>query len=123
MAMRAVRARQLAMAAMTVYCSGCAGWRVQQVPPKELLKDKSIEAVRVTRADKSKVEIYGPSILGDSIIGHPTDRAIARLVMPISQVETIATRYKSVGKTMLAGLAVLGAVGAYALLQSLNQGY
>ena len=121
--MRAVRARQLAMAAAVVYLSGCAAWRVQQVPPKELLKDKSIEAVRVTRADKSRVEIYNPTILGDSIIGHPTDRAIARLVMPISQVETIATRYHSVPKTMLAGLAVLGAVGAYALLQSLNQGY
>ena len=121
--MRAVRARRLAMAAVVLFSSGCAAWRVQQVPPKELLKDKSIEAVRVTRADKSTVEIYSPSILGDSIIGHPTDRAIARLVMPLSQVETIATRYHSVPKTMLAGLAVLGAIGAYALLQSLNQGY
>lgn len=121
--MRAVRARRVFLAVTVALLSGCAGWRVQQVPPKELLKDKSIEAVRVTRADKSKVEIYNPSIQGDSIIGHPTNRAIARLVMPISQVETIATRYSSVPKTMLAGLAVLGAVGAYALLQSLNQGY
>jgi hypothetical protein len=121
--MRAVQARRVALAAAVALSAGCAGWRVQQVPPKELLKDRSIEAVRVTRADKSKVEIYNPMIQGDSIVGHPTDRAIARLVMPISQVETIATRYHSVPKTMLAGLAVIGAVGAYALLQSLNQGY
>jgi hypothetical protein len=121
--MRAVRARWVVLAALVSLSTGCVAWRVQPVPPKQLLQDKSIEAVRVTRADKSKVEIYNPVIQGDSIVGHPTDRAIARLVMPISQVETIATRYKSVTKTMLAGLAVLGAVGAYALLQSLNTGY
>jgi len=121
--MRAVQASRAVLLAGVMFSAGCAGWRVQQVPPKQLLQDKSIEAVRVTRADKSKVEIYNPSIQGDSIIGHPTDRAIARLVMPISQVETIATRYHSVPKTMLAGLAIIGAVGAYALLQTLNQGY
>lgn len=121
--MRSVQGNRVILAAAVALLAGCAAWRVQQVSPKELLKDKSIEAVRVTRADKSRVEIYNPVIQGDSIVGHPTDRAIARLVMPISQVETIATRYHSVPKTMLAGLAVLGAVGAYALLQSLNQGY
>ena len=120
--MRAVQVRRAVLAA-AVLSTGCVGWRVQQAPPKELLKDKSIEAVRVTRADKSKVEIYNPVIQGDSIIGHPTQVAIARLVMPISQVQTIATRYHSLPKTMLAGLAVIGAVGAYALLQTLNQGY
>ena len=121
--MRAVQARRAVLAAaVVVLTTGCAAWRVQSVPPKELLKDKSVKAVRVTRADKSKVEIYNPVILGDSIIGHPTGTAIARLVMPISEVNTIATRYHSIPKTMLAGLAVIGAVGAYALLQSLNQG-
>ena len=54
--MRAVQAMRLVLAA-AVLATGCVGWRVQEVPPKELLKDKSIEAVRVTRADKSKVEI------------------------------------------------------------------
>jgi hypothetical protein len=121
--MRAVQARRAVLSAMMALSAGCVAWRVQPVSPQELLKDKSIEAVRVTRADKSRVEIYNPVIQGDSIVGHPTEQAIARLVMPISQVQTIATRYKSVPKTMLAGLAVIGAVAAYALLQSLNQGY
>jgi len=53
--MRAVHARRLVLAAAVLLSTGCASWRVQQVAPKELLKDKSIEAVRVTRADKSKV--------------------------------------------------------------------
>ena len=121
--MRAVQARRLALASfVALSASGCLAWRVQPVAPRELLKDRSIDAVRVTRADKSKVEIYNPQIVGDSIVGHPTDRAIARLVLSLSQVETIATRYKSLGKTLLAGLAIIGAVSVYALLQSLNQG-
>jgi hypothetical protein len=123
MAMRAVQTRRVSLAGLVALsATGCMGWRVQQVSPRELLRDKSIEAVRVTRADKSRVEIWSPRIEGDSIVGHPTDRAIARLVMPLSQVETISTRYKSVGKTLVVGLAVIGAVAVYALLQSLNQG-
>jgi len=121
--MRAVHTRRVALAGlMAISATGCMGWRVEQVPPRELLKDRSIEAVRVTRADKSKVEIWNPKLEGDSIVGHPTDRAIARLVMPLSQVETISTRHKSVGKTLVIGLGVIGAVAVYALLQSLNQG-
>lgn len=122
--MRAVLSRRAVVAAWLVMSTnGCVGWRVVSTPPRELLKDRQLEAVRVTRADKSKVEIYNPKIEGDSIVGHPTDRAIARLVMPLSQVQTIATPHRSIGKTMLAVIAVAGAVGAYALLQSLNQGY
>jgi hypothetical protein len=124
MAMRAVQSRRMVVAGLLMLsATGCMGWRVQQVPPRELLKDRSVDAVRVTRADKSKVEIYNPRIEGDSIVGNPTDRAIARLVMPLSQVETISTRYKSVGKTLVVGLAVIGAVAVYALLQTLNQGF
>lgn len=116
MARRAVLAGWLAISA-----SGCLGWRLESVPPRELLTKSNYEAVRVTRADdKSKVEIWNPRLVGDSIIGHPTDRAIARLVMPLSQVQTISTPHKSIGKTTLAVFAVIGAVGAYALLQTLN---
>lgn len=122
--MRSVQAGRALMAGLLVVsASGCVGWRVANVPPRELLSEGRVEAVRVTRADKSKVEIYNPTLVGDSIIGHPTDRAIAKLVMPLSQVETIATQHKSIGKTMLAVLTIGGALGAYALLQSLNQGY
>jgi hypothetical protein len=121
--MRAEQTRRMALAGLVALsASGCMGWKVQQVAPRDLLQDRSIDAVRVSRADKSKVEIYNPRIEGDSIIGNPTERAIARLVMPISQVETISTRHKSIGKTLLVGLAAIGAVAAYALLQSLNQG-
>ena len=121
--MRAGHASRFGVAALLVLsASGCAGWRTTSVAPRELLATKGVPAVRVTRADKTKVEIWNPVILGDSIIGHPTQQAIARLVMPLSQVNTIATRRTSLGRTLLIGLGVLGAVAAYGLLQSLNQG-
>lgn len=121
--MRPVTGRFAMLALMTLSASGCLAWRTESVSPRELLSKPGVEAVRVTRADKSKVEIYDPMLQGDSIVGHPTDRAIARLVMPLSQVETIATRQKSIGRTLLIGLGVIGAVTLYALLQELNQGY
>ena len=71
----------------------------------------------------NRVEIWDPTLQGDSIVGHPTERAIARLVMPLAQVETIAIRKKSVGRTLLIGFGIIGAITVYALLQELNQGY
>ena len=121
--MRAVAARFALAAWIAVLSSGCLAWQTQTVAPRELLRTPGIEAVRVTRADKSKVEIWDPALQGDSIVGHPTERAIARLVMPLSQVETIAVRKKSFGRTLLIGLGIAGAVTLYALLQELNQGY
>jgi hypothetical protein len=121
--MRAVPVRMAAMMLMALAGSGCRAWRVETVPPRELLKTPGVEAVRVTRFDKSKVEIWDPVLQGDSIVGHPTERAIARLVMPLAQVETISVRKKSFGRTLLIGLGIVGAVTIYALLQELNQGY
>lgn len=122
--MRAVVARRAGLVAwLALGTSGCMAWRMESVPPSELLKTPgTVEAVRVTRADKSKVEIYSPTLQGDTIVGHPTDRAIARVSLPLSEVQSIATRHQSLGKTLLISLGVVGAVAVYGLLQSLNQG-
>lgn len=122
--MLAVRAtRAAAMVWITLASSGCMAWRTETVAPREVVAKRGVEAVRVTRHDKSKVEIWDPVLQGDSIVGHPTERAIARLVMPLSQVESIAVRKKSLGRTLLIGFGVLGAITVYALLQELNQGF
>lgn len=119
--MRSLRARRVAVTAwLALSTSGCVAWRVESVPPRELLKDPEVHAVRVIRPDKSRVEIYDPSIVGDSISGHPTARAVGRLYVPLSHVQTIESQHRSFGKTVLLGLGVAGAIGVYALLQSLN---
>ena len=120
--MRGARVRRGAvLAGLMLVTVACRTWQVESVTPRELLRDPKVEAVRVTRTDKSKVEIYDPVLQGDSIVGHPTDRAIARIVMPLSEVEQIATKQKSLGRTLLIGLGIVGAVTLYALLQELNQ--
>jgi hypothetical protein len=124
--MRATRMQGMLIAVwLTLGGSGCTTWRVESVPPRELLQDRSIEAVRITSTDTlvPLMEIWDPAIAGDSITGHPSKLAVARVYVPLSKVKTIATQQKSVGKTTLAVLAVAGAVAAYALIQSLNTVY
>lgn len=123
--MRAVRARRVAVAAwMMLATSGCTAWRVESAPPREVLSRPDVSAVRIVRADSaaSKVEIYDPALVGDSVYGHPTKQAVARVYVPLSQIKTIATMHTSLAKTALVVLAAAGAITVYALLQELNQG-
>ena len=122
--MRSFRATRAAVAGwVAISASGCVAWRAESVAPRELLKNPEVRAVRVVRPDKSKVEIYDPTIVGDSISGHPTSRAVGRVFIPLSHVQSIESQHQSLGKTLLFALAVGGGIGVYALLQSLNEGY
>ena len=125
--MRVVRATRVVVAAwVLVSSSGCVSvWRVNPTPPRELLKNPEVTAVRITTTDTlaPRIEVYDPHLAGDSITGHPSKLAVARIYVPLSHIKTLSTQHKSLGKTALIGLAIVGAVGAYALLQSLNQGY
>ena len=124
--MRGVRAVRLALAVWTgAVASGCTVWKVQPVAPRELLRDRTVEAVRITSTDTlaPRMEIWDPVLVGDSIMGHPSKMAVARVYVPLSRVKTIETQQKSVGRTALVVLAAAGAVAVYALLQSLNEVY
>lgn len=101
--------------------SGCMAWRTESVAPKELLRGGDVNAVRIQKPDKSRVEMWSPAIVGDSITGHPTERAIARFTLPLSAVQSIETRHTSIGKTLLAALGIGAGIVVYALIQSLNQ--
>ena len=121
---RAVRVWRIGVTAwFTLGSTGCLAWRIESVPPREVIQ-RGVSAVRITSTDSAgtKVDIYDPTLVGDSISGHPTKLAVARVYVPLSHVRTIATQHKSVGKTALVVLGVAGAVGVYAVLQSLNQG-
>ena len=120
--MRRAPVGRLVMAGwLAVGTTGCAGWKMESVSPRELLRTGPVPAVRITKPDKSRVEVWNPTLVGDSITGNPTERAIARFYVPLSSVQTIETRHTSIGKTALAVLAVGAGIAAYAFLQSLNQ--
>ncbi len=108
------------MAGAMIGATGCVAWRTEQVSPRALLSDKEIRAVRIVKPDNTRLEIWDPALVGDSIRGHPTERAIARFTIPLSSVQSIETRHTSIGKTFLAVLGIGAGVVAYALIQSLN---
>ncbi len=117
-----VRTTRIGFCGMVILAgSGCAGWRTETVPPRELLRGGEVNAVRIQKPDRTRVEMWNPTIVGDSITGHPTERAIARFTLPLSAVQSIETRHTSIGKTLLAALGIGAGVVAYALIQSLNQ--
>jgi hypothetical protein len=121
--MRLVRARRVVVTAwMSLGVSGCLTWRVESASPREVLQNPNVHAVRITSTDSTatKIEIYDPALVGDSIMGHPTKQAVARIYVPLSRVQSIATQHKSVAKTALLVVGVGAGIALYALLQSLN---
>lgn len=121
---RAVLARRTGItlgSILVLISTGCVVWRTERVTPRELLRGGEVNAVRIVKPDKTRVEMWSPTIVGDSITGHPTERAIARFTLPLSAVESIETRHTSIGKTLLAALGIGAGVVVYALIQSLNR--
>ena len=108
------------LAGATIGMAGCVGWRTEPVTPRELLSDSEVRAVRIVKPDNTRIEVWDPTLVGDSIRGHPTERAIARFSVPLSSVQSIETRHTSIGKTFLAVLGIGAGVVVYALIQSLN---
>ncbi len=99
---------------------GCVAWRRQEVTPQKLLEDPEVQVIRVTRRDRSTQVVYQPRIANDTLSGLPTEMAVQRITVPVADITEVATRYKHVGKTLLAGIAIIGGVAVYGLLQSLN---
>lgn len=108
------------LASQVVGASGCAAWRVQNVPTAELLTRKPLQTVRIVTVDSIAVTLHQARIVGDSVTGHPTANAVERRTIHLRDVGTVATKYTDVGKTLFAAAAIVGGVLLYGLLQSLN---
>jgi hypothetical protein len=119
--MRALRARRVAVATwLAAATSGCTVWKVESVPPRQVMSNPKVTEVRILSTDSLKIEIYDAKLVGDSIYGHPSKQAVARVYIPLSRVRTISTLHKSAGRTALVLLAAGGIVAVYGFLQSLN---
>jgi hypothetical protein len=110
----------LLLTAQLVTTTGCVGWRRQDVTPAQLLSDPAVQVVQVTRSDSSKVIVHQPRIVNDTLQGLPSELAIQRLNIPVADITEVATRYRHIGKSLLAGIAIAGGVILYGLLQELN---
>ena len=100
----------------------CRAWHVESTPAPEVIRASHPSVIRVTRvSDSSEVVLYTPSIQGDSLRGLPTELAVRPMSVPLDDIGQVATKQFSWGKTLLLGLAIVGGLVLYELLQSLNE--
>ena len=115
-----IRRSMLGIVTATAIATGCVAWRTQDVTPERLLRERSPEVIRVATKDSAGIIVHQPRIVGDTLTGHPTEAAIQRLAIPVAHITAVATRYRHIGKSLIAGIAILGGVAVYFLLQTLN---
>jgi hypothetical protein len=107
------RRRLTALVLLLTYLPACSTWRVENVPPAQLVQSEAPSEVRITRADSSTLVLGFPRVVGDSLLGRAGG---AQLGIPVTDVRAIATRHGDAGKTALLALGVLGAVIAVAVV-------
>ena len=54
---------------VTSMLTACTSWRVEQVSPEQLFARQRPKAVRVERADRSRVVLNTPYLVADSLVG------------------------------------------------------
>lgn len=114
-----MRRKVTALIALTT--TACTSWHVQPGPAPSAVEGKSGThgAVRLMLRGGTFADVYDPQIFGDSIIAMTAPADVARrerIAFATADVESIATKQVSVGRTMLAlaaiGLAVAILVGS-----------
>lgn len=115
-----MRFRPVALLLATVALAGCYGYRVETTPPAEFVAAARPDRIELTRTDRTKVELFNPAVVGDSIRGLPTEKAIRPIMVPLSEVVTVGTRQFSWKKTLGFAGIVVASLALYELLMSLN---
>ena len=100
--------------------TGCSVWHVQSTPTAELLAKKPLQTIRLVTVDSIPVVLHQPRVVGDSVTGHPSATAVERRTINLKDIATVATKSTNIGKTLFAGIAIVGGVVVYGLLQGLN---
>lgn len=100
--------------------AGCTSWHVEDAPVAEVLTRDQPDVVRVTRIDETTLPVYDPRVVGTSLRGLPTARAVNGISIALGDIRSVATKRFSFGKTALLVLAGLGGVVLFDLLQSTN---
>ena len=103
--------------------TGCKTWQVQSGPtPSEFVQTEHPERIQVRRTDNTTLELYNPTVAGDSLKGFPTELAIRPVTIPLTEIRSLATKHFSLGRTLLMVAAVGGGLFVYDWLMSLNEG-
>ena len=98
---------------LAAHLAACTSWRVETVPPAQLLETQAPSEIRVTRPDDSQVVLTTPGIARDSLWGWWRG---AQLGIPLTDVSEIATRHGDAGKSVLLGTGIVVGVVATAAI-------
>jgi len=120
-----MRRKVTALIALTT--TACTSWHVQPGPAPSAVEAKggSSGAVRLMLRGGAFADVYNPQIVGDSIIGMSAPASAPtreRVAFATADVESVATKQVSTGRTILAlaaiGLAVAIIVGSASASQT-----
>lgn len=95
---------------------GCRTFQRADTPQAALAR-AGTGPIEVTRTDRSVVRITNASIVGDSLVGVTDDSSPIRIAMATKDVQSVAVRRVSAGRTAaLGGGIIVGAVAAFGIL-------
>ncbi len=96
--------------------AGCTSWRVQHVSPVDLLS-REPPRLRITRADRSRIVLHRPQLVGDTIIDGRVRRGV-RTKVPLNEVVDVAVRKWDPAETaaLVLGTSAVGAVVTIGLI-------
>jgi hypothetical protein len=86
--------------------TACTNWRVEQVGPEELFASQHPKAVRVERADRSRVVLSRPYLIADSLVGTSRGQPTG---VPLADISQLAVRRGNALKTSGLILGILAA--------------
>lgn len=100
--------------ALAAFGLSCSTWKSPEVPPAQVVTERHPDHVRVQRMSGDAIEIWGPQIAGDSLIGTrkhvEAGDTTGRVAVALADIRQLEVRGTSAGKTVL--LAVGIGVGA-----------
>ena len=98
---------------LVAFSLACTSWQTQQGVPEAVVMSKRPSHVRVLQADGARLELWGPVVRTDSLIGRLEQADGARLGgTPLANIRHLQVRGVSAGKTVL----LAAGVGVAALL-------
>lgn len=98
---------------ITLLTSSCRVWSVTSATPTEYMSKHQPSQVRIYKKTGQTVILLEPEVLGDSLRGYAT--TTGRPTLALADIDSIAVRKTSWGKTVL----LIGGVGAAVALTAL----
>lgn len=88
--------------------TACHSWRVENIPPEQVISLKQPNKVRLFTTDSTRMELHQPSVVGNFLRGNDK-HGIGTQDIPLAGIRSLETWQADGGKTgiLVGGLAVV----------------